>query len=134
MLIFRFRPLPLCLVLLFSAGTLIPAHADMVPSEHQRTVLTLEQAVKNDPLNSELWLHLGFAYRKAGDIEKSRTAFEKASSLNPRSADAFYMLGLIYESKHQTAEAEKAWQSYLSIETDTTKRAVAEKHIHHLDQ
>jgi cytochrome c-type biogenesis protein CcmH/NrfG len=100
----------------------------------ERAVSALEQDLKTDPNNSELWLHLGFAYRKLGKIDQAQNAFEKASTLNPHESDAYYMLALIYESKHQTEQAKKAWQDYLAAETDKTKRDVAEKHIHHLSQ
>ncbi len=99
-----------------------------------RAVSALEQDVKADPNNAELWVHLGFAYRKAGQIDQAQSAFEKAVTLNPRSTDPYFMLGLIYESKNLNDKAQDAWQKYLSGETDPTKRAMAEKHIHHLSQ
>lgn len=102
--------------------------------EQERAVAALEQDLKTDPNNAELWLHLGFAYRKLGNIDQARNAFEKVSSLNPKEKDAFFMLGLIYESEHQKDAARKAWTSYLAAETDREKRAIAQKHIHHLSQ
>jgi cytochrome c-type biogenesis protein CcmH/NrfG len=99
-----------------------------------RTVAALEQDVKTDPSNAELWLHLGFAYRKSEKIDQALEAFQKAAALNPRETDAFYMLALIYESKHDKPAAQKAWKDYLAGETDAAKRSVAEKHIHHLSQ
>ena len=121
--------LPLILVS-FAAADPSPA----THSERERAAAALEQATKTDPGNSELWLHLGFAYRKSGDLDKAQAAFEKAAAVNPRSADAFYMLGLIYESRHQNAEAQKAWDSYMKLESDVNKRSIAQKHIHHLQQ
>ena len=102
--------------------------------QQERAATALEQDLKTDPDNAELWLHLGFAYRKMDKIDQARQAFEKASALNPHERDAYYMLGLIYESQHNTAAAQKVWKEYLSAETDANKRAVAEKHIHHLSQ
>ena len=102
--------------------------------QQERATAALEQDLKTDPNNAELWLHLGFAYRKMGRIDQARNAFEKASSLNPKEKDALFMLGLIYESKGQTDAAQKAWTSYLAAETDSEKRALAQKHIHHLSQ
>ena len=119
---------------LFSLGSLF-VHADNASNDPKmRATMALEQDVKTDPSNAELWLHLGFAYRKDNQNDKAQTAFEKASTLDPHSSDAFYMLGLIYESKHQTEDARKAWQSDMSVETDAAKRAVAEKHLHHLSE
>lgn len=114
----------------------IPARsADPMSSDPQtRTVGVLEQAVKNDPANPELWTHLGFAYKKIGELDQAQAAFEKAVSINTRSTDALFMLGLIYESKHDTVQADKTWKNYLAVETDPGKRSIAEKHIHHLEQ
>jgi cytochrome c-type biogenesis protein CcmH/NrfG len=99
-----------------------------------RAASALEDDLKTDPNNAELWLHLGFAYRKISQIDKAQTAFEKATSLSPNMKDAYFMLGLIYESKHMDEQAQKAWKSYMTAETDPDRRAIAQKHIHHLAQ
>lgn len=102
--------------------------------DRERTVAVLEQALKTDPNNAELWLHLGFAYRKQGQIDSAQTAFEKASRLNPKNTEALFMLGLIYENKRQNELAKKVWKDYLAIETDPNKRSMAENHLHQLSQ
>ena len=134
--VIRFSKLKAGLILLMFFMVASPSGnaSDSTAAPKERAVAALEQDLKTDPNNSELWLHLGFAYRKMGNMDQAQAAFEKASSLNPREPDAFYMLGLIYESKHQTQAAEKAWKDYLAAETDSSKRAIAEKHIHHLSQ
>ncbi|MFA5975103.1 MAG: tetratricopeptide repeat protein [Elusimicrobiota bacterium] len=104
------------------------------PEQKERAVSALEQAVQTDSANDELWLHLGFAYRKVGQMDQAQKAFEKAAALNPRSQDASYMLGLIYESKHQDQDALRAWQQLLSSTNDPAKRETATNHIHHLSQ
>jgi cytochrome c-type biogenesis protein CcmH/NrfG len=104
------------------------------PNDKQRAASALEQDVKADPNNAELWLHLGYAYRKDNQIDLAQNAFEKASTLNPHSDNALFMLALIYEKKHQSQDALKAWQRYLAVETNPSERAVAEKHIHLLSQ
>jgi cytochrome c-type biogenesis protein CcmH/NrfG len=125
--------LGLLLPLLFACPA-IAAEAASAGEQRERASAVLEQAVKTDPNNAELWLHLGFAYRKTGQMDQAQSAFEKAASLDPRNRDALYMLGLIYEKKHQTQDALRVWKEYLAVETDASKRGVAEKHIHHLNQ
>ncbi len=110
------------------------ADSPQIHEQKERATTALEQALKTDPNNAELWSHLGFAYRKLGQMEQAQSAFEKASTLNPRSAEALYMLGLIYESKHQRQEALRTWNDYLSVETDAAKRTIAENHVHALSQ
>jgi cytochrome c-type biogenesis protein CcmH/NrfG len=133
----RIYPARLYLIcLLVVICSLWPARkaASATAEDKERAVTALQQATKADPNNSELWLHLGFAYRKTGDVDQAQSAFEKAHSLDPHNPDAMYMLGLIYEKKHQTAEAKKIWTEYLQSETDAAKRSDAEKHIHQLSQ
>jgi len=119
-------------ILFVAAATLSPVGAD-AGDPRQRAVAALEQDLKTDPNNSELWLHLGFAYRKLDQVDQAQAAFEKAASLNPRSEDAYYMLGLIYEKKGQKSQALSVWKNYLAAETDPIKRSVAQKHIHQLE-
>jgi len=116
------------------SGPLLLLRAAPSPEDKEQAVAVLEQAVKTNPNNSEIWVHLGFAYRKAEKIDQARDAFEKAASLNPQATEAYYMLGLIYESKHDTASATKAWQNYMAAEKDLEKRAIAQKHLHVLGQ
>lgn len=124
-------------ILLLTLALLSPGQAAVSSGpqgDNERAVAVLEQAAKADPNNAELWVHLGFAYRKGGQMDQSQGAFEKAVALNPRSRDALYMLGLIYEQKHQKQDALKVWNEYLQAENDAEKRNAAEKHIHHLSQ
>src|SRR5438552_1178611 len=118
------------LLLIIVAGPLTGAYAD----DKEAAVSALEQNVKANPTNPELWLHLGFAYRKVDQMDQAQNAFQKVISLDPRNRDALFMLGLIYEKKHQAQDALNAWKQYLPLETDPAKRAVAEKHIHLLSQ
>jgi cytochrome c-type biogenesis protein CcmH/NrfG len=126
----RWMPLALWAV---AAG---PGLADAPGAQEQkeRAAAVLEQAVKADPHNAELWVHLGFARRKQGQLDQARAAFETASQLDPGNQDALYMLGLIYESKGQTRDALQAWKQYLASVTDPAKKDVAQNHIHRLSQ
>jgi cytochrome c-type biogenesis protein CcmH/NrfG len=103
-------------------------------SETQRAKTAIEEAIKKDPANSELWLHLGFIEKKLGNVEASQTAFEKCVSLNPKNADAYYMLGLIYEKKKMKDQAIGAWKSCLANTTEERVKEIARKHLSHLQQ
>src|SRR5690348_4097102 len=58
----------------------------------EKAVAALEEDVKADPQNAELWLHLGFAYRKSDQLDKAQQAFEKVHTMDPRNEDALFML------------------------------------------
>jgi cytochrome c-type biogenesis protein CcmH/NrfG len=134
--IFRWTPLKASLILFSLLAAAAPGWIARAASQEQKetAVAALEQDVKANPNNTELWLHLGFAYRKAGQIDLSQNAFEKAASLDPKNTDALFMLGLIYEKKHMTQDAQRVWKQYLDTAKDTEKRRDAEKHLHHLSQ
>lgn len=118
----------------FVAGGGVCADAPSPQAQKERAAATLEQDVKSDPQNAELWLHLGFAYRKLDQLDRAQGAFEKASSLAPQNQEALYMLGLIYEKEKRTGDALRVWKQYLAVVTDPEKRNVADTHIHHLSQ
>jgi protein O-GlcNAc transferase len=123
------RLIPLILLTL----TLAPA-VFAAANDRQETVAALEQNVKTNPNNSDLWVHLGLAYRDVNDTQKAESAFQKALSLNPRNTNALFMLGLLYEKKNQNQDALRTWQQLISVETDPARKQVAERHIHQLSQ
>lgn len=132
MTIVRSHILPALLLGLLAAGALaVVGRAD---DAKERAAASLEQSLKSDPQNAELWVHLGFAYRKLERLDPAREAFEKAASLDAKNQEAWYMLGLIYEKQQKGQDALRAWRSYLAVVTDPEKRATAESHIHHLSQ
>lgn len=114
----------------FAAGS----RAEPMSDDKERAVAALETALKADPSNTELWIHLAFAQRKLDRIDQAQASFEKAVSLSPKNEDALYMLGLIYEKKEMKADALRTWKQYLTVSTNPEKKSVAEKHIHHLSQ
>lgn len=114
-----------------------PVMADDVTARHEqreRTINALQDDLKTDPTNADLWLHLGFAYRKTDKIDDAQKAFEKAVSLDANNRDGLYMLGLIYEKKHDTQKALETWKRYVAVENDAEKKNIGQKHIHHLSQ
>ena len=121
-------------LLISLAGRAMADESSATMEQKQRTVTALEQDVKTDPTNSELWMHLGFACRKADNLDRARQAFEKAASLDSKNQDALFMLGLIYEKMKQPQDALRIWKQYLSVATDPEKRDTAQNHIHHLSQ
>src|SRR6266700_6557792 len=96
--------------LFFTFSTSARAASPAADGPQTRAASALEEDIKADPNNPELWLHLGFAYRKLNKIDQAQSAFEKVVSLTPNNKDAYFMLGLIYESKNMKPEAEKAWK------------------------
>ncbi|MDE2292286.1 MAG: tetratricopeptide repeat protein [Elusimicrobia bacterium] len=93
----------------------------------------LEQAVREHPKNSELYLHLGFIYKKLGRSEDAEKAFQSAVANDPHKAEGFFMLGLLYEKKGDRAKALAAWKSCAQYATEDGMKDTAQRHIHLLE-
>ena len=89
----------------------------------------LLEGLKKYPENAVLWLQLGFNEKRLGDVDAAQRAFEKVVSLNPQNADAYYMLGLIYEKKKLKDQAVAAWKSCLANTKEDPIKEVAQKHL-----
>jgi cytochrome c-type biogenesis protein CcmH/NrfG len=124
-----------------AAPTVAPAQSDegrwnsgKRPSieELDKNAAALEEAVKRDSANVELYIRLGFTYAKLEKADEAQKAFETVVRLNPKRAIAHYMLGLIYEKKSLTEKAIAAWQACLENASEPHIRETALKHLHHL--
>ncbi|OGR42811.1 MAG: hypothetical protein A2X28_10685 [Elusimicrobia bacterium GWA2_56_46] len=100
--------------------------------ELNRDIAALEEAVKRNPADIELYIRLGFAYAKLEKADDAQRAFENAVRLDPKKAIAHYMLGLIYEKKGLREKALAAWQACLENAAEPHLRETALKHLHHL--
>lgn len=97
--------------------------------ELRKVRAVIEEALKTDAGNSELWVHLGLVERKLERVDLAQAAFERGASLNPRNANAHFMLGLIYEKKKLTERAIAAWEACRAAAGDEKMREIADKHI-----
>lgn len=69
-----------------------------------------------------LWLIARGEVSSIGSAYRQRQSFRRYlenSTINPRDADAHYQLGLIYQGRHQEAEAEKSFRK--AVEIDPTE-------------
>lgn len=92
----------------------------------------LERRAAAEPKNAEIFLRLGFTYARLKQADDAQRAFETVASLDPKSAKAHYMLGLIYEKKGMNDRALAAWRACLENAADPAMRATATRHIHNL--
>jgi len=100
--------------------------------ELRKDAAALEEQVKLDPGNVELYIRLGFAYTKLENADGARKAFESAVRLDQKMAIVHYMLGLIYEKKGLRDKAIAAWKACLENAAEPRMRETAKKHLHHL--
>ncbi|MEZ0336279.1 MAG: tetratricopeptide repeat protein, partial [Gemmatimonadales bacterium] len=64
------------------------------------------RALALSPLDPELTAHLGWHYLHAGEYAQADTALARAVSLDPRSADAHYLLALLAGARGDYASAD----------------------------
>ncbi|HNT96790.1 MAG TPA: tetratricopeptide repeat protein [Elusimicrobiales bacterium] len=92
----------------------------------------LERQAAADPKNADIFVRLGFTYARLKQAAEAQRAFEAAVALNPKKAEAHYMLGLIYEKKGMKDRALSAWRACLEHASDPAMRDTANRHIHNL--
>lgn len=100
--------------------------------ELKTTAAYLEEAVKQQPGNAELYIKLGFTYTRLERADDAQRAFENAAVLAPGRAITHYMLGLIYEKKGLKAKAIAAWTACLKNAVEPKMIETARKHLHNL--
>ena len=98
--------------------------------ELKKTAADLEEAVKQQPENAELYIKLGFTYTRLERADDAMKAFENAARLAPARAITHYMLGLIYEKKGLKDKAIAAWTACLQNAVEPHLRETARKHLH----
>ena len=98
----------------------------------RRARRAIKTAAKQDPENSQLWLHLGLLDHKLGDLEAAQKSFEKVVALGPSESAAHYMLALIYEKKDLIQKAISSWGACLAHSEDPNLLAIAKKHLREL--
>ena len=100
--------------------------------ELKKDAADLEEAVKKQPDNAELYIKLGFTYTRLEKADDAQRAFENAARLAPAKAITHYMLGLIYEKKGLKDKAIASWTACLQYAVEPQMRETARKHLHHL--
>lgn len=75
----------------------------------------LESLVADEPQNASAHHHLGSAYAKAGDCRKAVVELERASGLDPKFAQTYYLLGGCYKQLGQPEAATKALRQFQEL-------------------
>ena len=88
----------------------------MITEEQGKAILTTENAVKNDPTNSEHHVELGMAYFHAGQFDEALAAFQQAIDLNPRAASAYNGIGRVYYHTGPARTSIEAYEYAISLD------------------
>ena len=85
------------------------AQDDLQAGRYSQAEEEISQALKAEPRNWNLWYYLGVTRAQLKESGPAMEAFEKARSLAPQEAPAYFGLGLLYM---QNGDVEKALQAY----------------------
>jgi serine/threonine-protein kinase len=84
--------------------------------DYRRALDEFAIALKGLPNDARVWELIGYVHRRLGNWNEVLAAFEKATQLEPRSANLFYDLGgQTYEVMHRYADAVRAYDRALSL-------------------
>jgi Flp pilus assembly protein TadD len=99
-------------------------YLDVVPSPQEALIAATELAAlsPDDPVALDL---LGWAYFMAGQTNAAKITLEKALTLDPTLARAYYHLGVVCEESSDLAGAERAYQRAIDLDTEGTYREKA---------
>lgn len=79
---------------------------------------------KDKELSGLLYYNLGLNYVLAADFNSAIRSFEQAIGLQPKDAESYYMLGLLYSTYRQdTKKAVRYYEKYLQLAGTKSPRA-----------
>jgi len=87
-------------------------------SKYQQAADLLQQCVETPPLDSALFADLGNAYARMGKLDAAEAALTRAISVNPETAQAHNLLGVIAVQRGDAAQAVKDLREALRMEPD----------------
>ena len=81
---------------------------DFANADPQQELADYKRAVQNNPLDATLWMNLAGAYEENGDLSAAQSAFERARSVYPLSAEVAWNYGnfLLRQGKDAEGYAE----------------------------
>jgi len=119
----------------------LEARAEMLQSDPQSAIDTLNHALEQKPDDPDLWADLGMAYAlRAGDPNRRADYGQAIEFLNrslqkkPNSPEVAFNLALVYEKMNFNDLAIEEWQQYLNLDTAGAWREEAQDHLAKLEQ
>jgi tetratricopeptide (TPR) repeat protein len=89
----------------------------------------LTKSIQDNPNFSMAYQNRAIAYSKKGDYQKSIQDLKKVVELNPKQADPWGVMGLVYEIMKDYPSAVHAYKEALSREKRPAFRKVIEKYL-----
>ncbi len=107
------------------------ASAWLLLNQPYKAIATLQDAEKFNPLDPMLLSNMGVAFYYTKDVIKSRDYLHRALRHFPSYAPAIFNLGVIAQRTNDNVLADKYWQSYLKLDTQSAWAQRVIKHTGH---
>ncbi len=104
-------------------------HVSALPSPDEKPVLKtkdygieireLDELIRQDRQNAELYYSRGCLYERKGDLNKARKDFTKSIDINNRVSDAYYNRGLVFVKTKKYALAIKDFDKAIELDSQS---------------
>ncbi|MFT4534105.1 MAG: tetratricopeptide (TPR) repeat protein [Saprospiraceae bacterium] len=93
------------------------SETQMLLSQHENSVFTVNEILRLDPQNNEAYFMLGMNFRAMGQLDKAINSFQTAVENDPEMVDAWLILGELHE-KNGTGDPMKYYENALTVSPD----------------
>jgi tetratricopeptide (TPR) repeat protein len=90
---------------------------------------SFQRAIRIQPHFELYYKNLIQTYQESGALSAAKTALIRILELNPKDAEAWYLLGLAYERTGDLKEAKDAFSIFLELEPNSRLAAAARTHL-----
>ncbi len=85
--------------------------------EYDRGIRELDELIRQDRQNADLYYSRGCLYERKGDFKKAEKAFTKAININYRDKDAYYNRGLVFVKMKRYGLAVKDFDKAIELDS-----------------
>jgi tetratricopeptide (TPR) repeat protein len=93
------------------------SETQMLLSQHENSVFTVNEILRLDPQNNEAYFMLGMNFRSMGQLDKAINSFQTAVENDPEMVDAWLILGELHE-RNETGNPMKYYENALTVSPD----------------
>jgi len=93
------------------------SETQMILSQYENSVFTINEILRLSPQNNEAYFMLGMNFRAMGDIDRAINSFQTAVENDPEMTDAWLILGELHEKKG-SKDAIKFYNNAVNVSPD----------------
>lgn len=97
----------------------------------QKAIKIFRKYVKKYPQSGACHTALGRALKRRGKFQEAQDEFKRATQADPKYALGFYYLGVTLEQDKKWKQAADAFQNYVNLEPNNSKRKVVQDRVRH---